>query len=648
MRDSIWSLLGIKATTDEREIRRAYARQLKVVHPEDDPAGFQDLRAAYDQALAMARRAPVRPSPVDDDFDAALDNDRSWLDDAISLEGGTDAPSNPWVKEEEESSSPAPASDPEVTTLPKEEAQAERAHFARLETLHRALQQPAPAADAVVSALLDILRSEEMSNLSRHERTEAWIADLITRAGPGTSALVEPAVHYFGWTEDRISIGRTANGPSIGHRVLAHLDRRREIDRILGGGAEHADALRVLTRPVAWRTRAAALLKPGLDRRVANFLNGARWRLPELQAHLDASAVDWWTRRLDRPRLSPIALWIILLAPPLIAFFAVNAGPLETSWLAAFLRVWTVALAAVAAPLLGWRFLVAEARWRWRRGPAWQAPAWMRLGWAPGLLAVLLVAAILPDATWSLLVWIPVPILVFWALVVGEANRDPEPVENSWAMWRYISLITIGLYLTQIAWRPGMRYPWRVRAVFAHFWLVLFWLVGMGAGPAGAGGLSEDAWVRLTVPLFGAVIAFSASAGTLIDVWTELPGPVRRVAAGVIAAIAVAGFALLWQQAGLRPLGVALLAAAVLMHKAPAFDLTPAGYIVRDLVMRLGWFVWPITLAIVVGGLDKVGAIHGAGMCLLAGVLIGALARWPANAPPRQRYDLYDGLPAGG
>ena len=57
MRTSVWRELAISPSTDEREIRRAYARRLKIVHPEDDPEGFQALRAAFEQALNHARHA---------------------------------------------------------------------------------------------------------------------------------------------------------------------------------------------------------------------------------------------------------------------------------------------------------------------------------------------------------------------------------------------------------------------------------------------------------------------------------------------------------------------------------------------------------------------------------------------------------------
>lgn len=50
----LWDILGTEPTGDERALKRAYAKRLKVTRPEDDPAAFQELRDAYEYALRHA------------------------------------------------------------------------------------------------------------------------------------------------------------------------------------------------------------------------------------------------------------------------------------------------------------------------------------------------------------------------------------------------------------------------------------------------------------------------------------------------------------------------------------------------------------------------------------------------------------------
>lgn len=71
---NVWTLLGIRATSDEREIKRAYATLLKSTRPEDDPVAFQALRDAYEAALNLARYANAHGCQVDEDQQQAADH----------------------------------------------------------------------------------------------------------------------------------------------------------------------------------------------------------------------------------------------------------------------------------------------------------------------------------------------------------------------------------------------------------------------------------------------------------------------------------------------------------------------------------------------------------------------------------------------
>jgi hypothetical protein len=57
---SHWQMLGLTPDADERGIKRAYARLLKIHRPDENPAEFQRLREAYEASLAEVRwRAEV-------------------------------------------------------------------------------------------------------------------------------------------------------------------------------------------------------------------------------------------------------------------------------------------------------------------------------------------------------------------------------------------------------------------------------------------------------------------------------------------------------------------------------------------------------------------------------------------------------------
>lgn len=64
---NIWEILGIDATTDKKEIKKAYAKKTKEFHPKDNPEEFQIIQEAYKMAINYAKNSKGRIKNIQDD-----------------------------------------------------------------------------------------------------------------------------------------------------------------------------------------------------------------------------------------------------------------------------------------------------------------------------------------------------------------------------------------------------------------------------------------------------------------------------------------------------------------------------------------------------------------------------------------------------
>lgn len=106
---TFWERLGIDRTGDIKVIRRAYAKQLKIYHPEDDPAGYQALREAFDMAMSYAKRQVAmeeEDTPSEDWMEAEQlpSPDQTVLDYSV--------PDSHWYDLDSDASSQADVPDP--------------------------------------------------------------------------------------------------------------------------------------------------------------------------------------------------------------------------------------------------------------------------------------------------------------------------------------------------------------------------------------------------------------------------------------------------------------------------------------------------------------------------------------------------------
>lgn len=298
---SIWTILGVEPTDDQRSIRRAYARRLKETHPEDDPEGFQVLRQAYERALSIAaHNASARY--VEDE---RTQETHAGQDDELLVE---------------EEPPPAPVvEDPHA------------AHWRACGRLEQLLDlESAPEAD-LKAALDGVLRSESMHNLEVFADTEVGLARVLLHFSPRGDVLLPVVISHFGWddADDRWDMAREVRGVLVRQEALAVTARLQD--------RRHEHHLGYMT------LREGPLNKLGFWRRqwvgrrasaVARFLHFAGGHAPGVLHTIDPGVIDDWSRLIARREKSKHAraalvivgvfLGIILL---LFLAAAINGGP---------------------------------------------------------------------------------------------------------------------------------------------------------------------------------------------------------------------------------------------------------------------------------------------------------------------------------
>ena len=124
-----WQVLGLSGpTADKKAIKRAYAQQVKLYHPEDHPEEFQALQAAYQEALKRATELAAQES----------------RGTGADLAGGRPAASDPKA-----ASQPSDAGDQSASSGPSATSKAGRqpAHASEQSKAKPSDQGPAQSAD---------------------------------------------------------------------------------------------------------------------------------------------------------------------------------------------------------------------------------------------------------------------------------------------------------------------------------------------------------------------------------------------------------------------------------------------------------------------------------------------------------------------
>lgn len=615
----IWSVLGVKATTDQGEIRRAYSRKLKETNPEDDPDGFQKLRAAYEQAMrqaAFARQVDIARQQADEPFDAEAPAARSVTPAVRISEADAEPETEPAPKTTIVRRSPV--AEPEPAGVPS----AADAHEQACQRLYEIITAAERDDTAAEEALRAILTSPAMEAVSIHSRTEAWLGAFLPQFAPRTDHLLAEVSGYFRWDPDY------SNHP--GHGVLARQHDVQNLRKIAARRHPYNAAYRALTQKPQderlWRN----WLTPGLGGKVANLLAYVREQHPSLLLNFNQEALAWWEKRAARPHVGPWSIWTMVLAPLMIAWVTTADGP---RGLSAFPASWFAWQLGVGAAVLGRIFLIERPRHSWRTRKAANAAWWQNAGWAPASILLVLLAGLLPpsDVTSGTLAITACTVAV-WALYVGQPDR--RYVGEAWAQYSG-SLLGLALYLTQALWRSNIYLPWQARSIFTFFYLSIFVWAAKGALP-------PDAFGQMIVPIVAAGFSFSIGAQSAAAAWFQAEEKERAIILMTMLVLTSVTAGLLWlshNTSVVAPAAVALVSALVLAHKAPAYDLPHAAYTVRDRLMRFGWVFAPGVSVTLFG--DRAPMMGMFGLWMLLGVGVAVVSRFRAQ---RLFWDrLFDG-----
>jgi hypothetical protein len=306
--------LGLGLEADVRDIRRAYARELKQLDPEADPRGFQALREAYEAALRWVELRAARLGGEDEEEDEGQgqcedDDERAGSDQSRAPEAPADsepAPYPGWSRRAapaESSRPPEPEPGAEHDSAPEAgwprgrapaeppdgplAAPEELAGFVFKE-LRAAVERGFHGELDAGEALDRFLADPRLLGIEARHEFEARIAGLLA-AGfrPGHEHLFPAATARFEWRTDRRRLGQL--GPA-GRAIDAALEEELILD---GLGAGEASRYRELARKLRDGARPPEVVLVEL----VPALAVVRVRFPRwLRLVAPAEAIERWQR----------------------------------------------------------------------------------------------------------------------------------------------------------------------------------------------------------------------------------------------------------------------------------------------------------------------------------------------------------------
>ena len=405
---SLWAILGTEPTGDERALKRAYAKRLKVTRPEDDPAAFQELRDAYEYALRhahlFAEEFPEAQAAEAETIEAQAPEAPPL--EAAELWGVIDEPAQEAQEPPAElwgviALEPAPL--PELWGVVAIDPAQEAA------SLWQAFLEQSRHADAS-EVVAGILQDDAMLNLDIREEFELCALRYCASAGYDLS-LRRALFEHLGWDRDFSYLAR-----SHGDLVRAAVQRYRA-DRSFAHFSHNRDSYPGLDCIMSQQPPSAyarQLFDQKFTLQLRELLHTIRWQHGEMLAYkLDTDLFERWEHAVHAKRyfkqtaLASGGLGFVLHFMLAGVLDAAGFKLGDTAAYASLLGFQALAFSLLAMHALRWpaslftRLDSLQEALQERLPMLWQRPGLRQLGWiAPYLVLALLL--FLPERSESM------------------------------------------------------------------------------------------------------------------------------------------------------------------------------------------------------------------------------------------------------
>lgn len=560
-----WSSLGIDPTADERAIKRAYAKKLKAIDVEAEPAKFIALREQFEQAQREARwigRDDAEDADWGEDCDDDEDDDR---DAAVAVQPGVSGPmdADEWALGDIGGAGGGAAFTAPLVPLPEranpwgERRDRVAAHFADIEAALRSTEAGREA--AIDRATRALWAEPALETVDAAGDVEHRLAHMVLNHGVPAAYLLRLASWHYDWMRRSQQVGTGWPIAEVGRRAAAE----NWFQKIESGTSGYTKTvLKDLATPPTGSWARDWLRK----RRVREFLGAMRQHYPEGEYRFDPDIVAAWETASDvRIPWGALATgFLVALAMAGRTRQAPLADPIFWAW-------W----AGTAGGLVGLGWLLVRRAERQRQ---------RRRSWPARLDALELTAFFVLLAIPAIALMAPATPLTRAGLIVGallllhESGAEPDTGARG-TFWRGLA---------------AARYP-----LIAALLLAVY---AMAEAPAG-----RMDWRQAVVPAVLAMLATHWARPRLIETWEAAP---RWLLAGARALLLAGAAGLLWVAVGTPPDRMAAMAVAaglfVLLAQDAAADAyrrplsTP--FLIAYVLLVAGLAIMPLTVAMALVG----------------------------------------------